>query len=55
MEACLYNFTIGEESIRNHDPHNYPGEGATEPHPTHSSMRETAVDKESRQQSQTLH
>lgn len=55
MEAHLYGFSIGEESIRNHDPHNYPRECATEPHPTHGSTRETATDKESRQQSQTLH
>lgn len=54
MEASLYGFTKAEDPIRNHGPYNYPTQGATEPHPTHSLRRETAADKESRQQSQTL-
>lgn len=53
MEASLYGFTTAEDPIRHHDPHNYPTQGATEPHPTHSPRRETATDKESKQQSQT--
>lgn len=44
-EAGLYGFTIAEDTITHHDPHNYLTQGATEPHPTGSPRKETAARK----------